>query len=293
MKPIITLFLTALSFFCFGQQKGFDYFGLKNPGDSIHLFAPDFVSLRNSNDVSLAISSKGDEVFFAGGGDWPKCKIMHVKKIDNQWEKPKVASFSVDCYTTEPAFSPDCKYLYYSSSKNSSDITQCCIWRVEKVGNQWGNAQKMIDFEDPNILEFHPSVTKNGTVYFCSWNVRENIGSIYKSQYSNGIYSIPEKVNIPFNTQSSVTNPFIDPDERYIITSANKHEGKKDYDSYISYRGKNSLWLSPINLGKKVNTPEEDNSVDISPDGNFVFIYKQKDVYWTEIKNVIKSTSKK
>jgi len=292
MKQIVTLLFAVLSFSCCGRYGEFDYFGLKSPGSSVQLFAPDIVSLKNSNDVSLAISPKGDEVFFSSGGDWPECKIMHLKKVDGQWGRPELASFSVDCFTTEPAFSPDGRFLYYSASKDSSDITQCCIWRVEKIGDQWENPTKVIDFEDPSVWEFHPSVTKDGTVYFCSWNARKNVGSIYKSTYSNGTYSGPEKVGIPFDAQSSITNPFIDPSGRYIIVSANQYNGKKDYDSYISHRGKDGSWSSPINMGDKVNTPGDDNSVDISPDGKFVFIYRQKDVYWTDSKGIVKNTTK-
>jgi Tol biopolymer transport system component len=288
MKKIITLLLTVLPLLCSGQQKGFDYFGLESPGDSIRLFAPGLVSLENSVDGSLAISPDGDEIFFSGGKQWPESKVMHLEKIGGRWTKPEVASFSVDCYAAEPAFSPDGRYLYYSSSKGSLDISQYCIWRVEKVGNRWGNAIKVIDVGGSDTWEFHPSVTKDGTVYFCCWNSLENVGSIYKSECTDGIYSEPEKVNVPFNAKSSITNPFVDPDGRYIIVAANKYEGKNDYDAYVSYRGNDGSWQTPINLGEKINTPGDDDSVDISPDGDFLFLYRQNDIYWTETKNILK-----
>jgi len=246
MKQIATLISIVLPLLCSGQQKGFDHFGLESPGDSIRLFAPGIVSLENSVDGSLAISPDGDEIFFSGGKQWPESKVMHLDKIDGRWTKPEVASFSVDCYAAEPAFSPDGRYLYYSSSKGSRDISQYCIWRAEKVGN-----------------EFHPSVTKDGTVYFCCWNSLENVGSIYKFECTDGTYSEPEKVNVPFNAKSSVTNPFVDPDGKYMITTANKYGGK-------------------------VNTPGNDDSVDISPDGDFLFLYRQNDIYWTETKKILK-----
>jgi hypothetical protein len=274
---------------CIGQNLKFDYFGIKSPGEKTELFAPDIVSLKDSKEKSLAISPNGDEVFFSGGASWPKCKIMHIKKINNNWTEPQVAGFSMDDYATEPAFSPDGKYLYYSSSKGMQDIKQYSIWRVEKIGNDWGNPKKVIDIVDPKIWEFHPTITKDGTIYFCCWDSLKQVGSIYKSNYSDGVYSEPQKVILPFGIQSSDTDPFIDPDEKYLISSSTGQNSNGGYDVYISYKKKDGSWLSPKNFGNKFNTKGDDDSFDISPDGRFLFIYKQDNVYWTEIKGVFEN----
>ena len=288
MKNIgIMAFLVPFSLMTFAQRFDFDYFGLPSPGDSIKLFAPNMVSLKNVKEKSLAISPAGDEVFFSGGKSWPESKIMHVKKINNRWGEPQVADFNVDCFACEPAFSPDGKYLFFSSSKGMQDIKQYCIWRVEKIGNDWGNPKEVIDIVDPKIWEFHPTITKGGTVYFCYWDSLKQVGNIYKSKYSDGVYSEPEKVILPFNIQSSDTDPFIDPDEKYLITSSTGQNSKGGYDVYISFKKKDSSWLSPITFGDKFNTSGDEDSFDISPDGRFVFIYKQNDIYWTEAKGVI------
>lgn len=268
-----------------GQNNTFDYFGFSSPGEKIELFAPGIISLENFKEYSLAISPLGDEVFFAIG-TWPECKIMHVKKNGRQWTKPEMASFSTDCYAVEPAFSPDGKYLYFSTSKGEKDVKQYCIWRLEKVGNQWEKAKKIIDSKDPDILEFHPSITNNGTVYFCSWDLKTNKGSIYKSEYLNGVYSEPVKEKVPFEGNCSITNPFIDPNGKFIITSTEIENSKSKYDAFISYREEDG-WAKPVNFGPRFNSSEVDDSFDISPDGKFIFFYKQDNVYWTERKGVI------
>lgn len=285
----IAIFFLSFTLMSVGKNLKFDYFGLKSPGEKIELFAPNIVSLKNSKEASLAISPNGDELFFSVGASWPECKIMHVKKMNNKWTEPKVAGFSADCYSTEPAFSPDGKYLYYSSSKGMQNIKQYSIWRVEKIGNEWGNAKKVIDIADPKVWEFHPTITKGGTVYFCYWDSLTQAGSIYKSKYAKGVYSKPEKVILPFAGQVNNTNPFVDPDEKYIIISANGQNSKGGYDVYISYKKKDGSWSSPINFGDKLNTKGDDDSFDISPDGRFLFMYKQDDVYWTETKGVFGS----
>ena len=287
MKTIVinsVFILFALTGVC--QNNTFDYFGLPSPGDKIEPFAPGIVSLPDSNEFSLAISPLGDEVFFARGA-WPEYKIMQIKKIENQWTKPQVASFSADCHAVEPAFSPDGRYLFFSSNKGIKNSKQYRIWRVEKVGDDWENAKKIIDIANPDIWEFHPAITDNGTVYFCYWDSKKEKGSIYKSENLNGNYLAPVKVDIPFEKQSSVTNPFIDPAKKYIITSSATTKSKYGYDAFISYRNGNG-WSEPVNFGNRFNTLENDESFDVSPDGKFLFIYKGNDVYWTETKGIIK-----
>lgn len=286
MKSVfINMALVLSAITVFGQNNTFDYFGFPSPGNKIELFAPGIISLENSKEYSLAISPSGDEVFFAVG-TWPECKIMHVKKNGRHWSGPEIASFSTDCYAVEPAFSPDGKYLYFSSSKGEKDVKQYCIWRLEKVGDQWGKGKKVIDIEDPDILEFHPTITNNGTVYFCSWSLKTNKGSIYKSEHLNGVYSEPVKENVPFDEDCSVTNPFVEPDGKFIITSTEIENSKSKYDVFISYHEEDG-WAKPVSFGERFNSSEVDDSFDVSPDGRFLFIYKQDNVYWTEAKGII------
>ncbi len=285
MKTITFFLLILFVLECTGQNNAFDYFGIHSPGDKIELFAPNIVSLKDSKDYSLAVSPLGDEVFFATG-TWPESKLMHVKKEGNVWTKPEIAAFASGYFAVEPAFSPDGKYLFFSSSKGMEDINQYSIWRVEKVGKNWENATKVIDIAEPEIWEFHPGITNDGTVYFCYWDSKTNKGSIYKSEYSKGNYSEPVKVDLPLTGDCSVTNPFVDRGERFIIISAETENSTSKYDTFISYR-KNTGWSEPVNFGDRFNTPEVDESFDISPDGKFLFIYKQDDIYWTETKGVI------
>ncbi|MDD2305235.1 MAG: hypothetical protein PHP53_11110 [Prolixibacteraceae bacterium] len=292
MKGVVTIaFLLSLSVTTFAQYFDFDYFGLSSPGDSIKLFAPNIVSLKNVKEKSLAISPTGDEVFFSGGKSWPESKIIQVKKINNRWGEPQVADFCMDCFACEPAFSPDGKYLFFSSSKGETDIKQYCIWRMERVGAQWGHPQKIINITDPNIWEFHPTVAKNGSISFCCWDAKTQFGSIYKSEYTDGSYADPVKISLSFDIKSSVTDPFVDPDEKYIITSSTDQNGKGGYDVFISYKKEDNSWSLPVSPGNRFNTSGDEDSFDVSPDGKFVFIYKQDDIYWTEAKGVIEKSS--
>ena len=277
--PVILLFASGIS-----QNRSFDYFGLPSPGDKIAIFAPGIVSMKNANENSLAISPIGDEVFFSGG-DWPKTKIIHIQKIGNRWTAPEIAEFSTTCYATEPAFSPDGKHLYYSSSTGMKEINNYSIWRVKKTARGWSEPFKVIDIEDPTIWEFHPTVT-NDSVYFCKWDSTQKAGAIFKSAYSGDIYSKPEKVAL-FSVPSSDANPFVDPQGNYLITLSRVENSTTGYDVYVSYRKKDASWSEPVRFGNAFNTKADEHSFDVSPDGRFLFLYRQGDIYWTETKGII------
>ena len=79
-------------FVCFSlmscrQHCEFDYFGLPGPGDSIKLFAPDIVSLKDSKEKSLAISPNGDEDSFDISCDGRF--IFIYKQDDVYWTETK------------------------------------------------------------------------------------------------------------------------------------------------------------------------------------------------------------
>jgi len=117
------------------EQKAFDYFEQMPPGDSAKIFAPGIISDTATKESALAISPNGDEVFFVRG-EWPYTKIMYMAKSENRWSLPDTAIFSKDCWATEPAFSPNGQYLYYSTSKGKSDIKYYNLWRVKKNKKQ-------------------------------------------------------------------------------------------------------------------------------------------------------------
>lgn len=286
------LFACLLAFALTGspQDRSFDYFGLAGPGNKIELFAPGIVSMKDLKEFSLAISPNCDEVFFSQGKDWPETRIMHLRKIRGRWTTPKVAEFSTDCYASEPAFSPDGKYLYFSSGKGMKDIKNYSIWRVTKTADSWGDARKVIDIEDPTIWEFHPTVTRD-SLYFCRWDSDHNTGSIYRSRYSGDTYSTPERVPL-FNAQSSDTNPFVDPDGKYLIVTSKPTSDASEYDVYLLRKKEKASWSDPVRFEDVLNTKPGGDSYDVSPDGRFLFIYRDNDVYWTETRGIMNVKSK-
>jgi len=270
------------------SQNLFDYFEQIPPKDSIQIFASGIISQSGTKESGLAISPNGNELFFVRG-EWPQTKIMHMIKFENGWSKPDTAQFSKDCWTTEPAFSSDGKYLYFSTSKGKSDISDYSLWRVERMKEGWSQPVNIIDFPGDSIWEFHPSLTEDGLLCFCYWDAKKNSGDIYFSQCSQKGCVEPKSAGIPINSKYSDIDPFIGKDGSYIIYASNRPNGYGGLDQYITFKSNSGAWTAPKNLGPKFNSKEDNYDMDISPYGKYVFFYLNGDIYW--MKNNIPATS--
>ena len=82
-----------------------------------------------------------------------------------------------------------------------------------------------------------------------------------------------------------------------MIFASERPGGFGGSDLYISYRGAEGTWTKAKNLGEIINTPAEEYSPTISPDGKYLFFtrtvlaepgsgisVKSMDIYWINIK---------
>ncbi|MBN2069141.1 MAG: PD40 domain-containing protein [Opitutales bacterium] len=274
----------------------FDYFGQVPPGNTAQIFAPSIISNNTTKEGALAISPKGDEVFFVRG-QWPNTTIMQMKKSNGEWSTAVTAAFSEDCGATEPAFSPDGRYLYFSSNRGKSEIRDYSIWRVENLGDgMWSRPESLFDIDGGSVWEFHPTLTAQGELFFCYWDAAHQRGDVYVSHEEDGSWSEPLKVEAPVSTDFSEVDPFVDADGRFMLFSSNRPGGLGGEDQYVSVRDADGVWTQPYNLGLTFNTDGDDFDMDLTPDGKYILLYREGDVYWmgcTPLEAIFKSAQAK
>ena len=270
-------FTTAANLFA-QDGKYFDFFS-EEPGNSPTLFAPGIILKPDVKESDLIISPKGDELFYVLG-EWPYTKIMHSEKTEKGWSQPDTATFSIGCYATEPTFSADGQWIYYSSSKGKENISNYNIWRVKKTVHGWTNPESVLNLGDDNIWEFHSSMTRNDELYFCLWDSKTQKGEIYMAQCSTDGCSNAQKVDLSVSTYYGTIDPYIDYDATYMIYATNTPGGLGDFDLYISYQQPDGRWTAPKNLGAPYNTSGPDLDLDISPDGKYIITYSEDGILW-------------
>jgi hypothetical protein len=177
MKPI-PFVLYFLSILCFSQSKS----------NQITPFLESIVSqFPNVRDLAL---TENEAIFSAQSVMGDLSVLVYVKKLNDQWSKPEVLSFSGHYFDIEPFFSEDGLTLYFVSNRpmdsSSNEIKDFDIWYVTRDAKEaeW-SSPKNIGFPiNTKMDEFYPVVTKSKNLYFTLDNPELNQkDDIYVREY--------------------------------------------------------------------------------------------------------------
>ncbi len=263
------------------------YLGQKPPGTTPKVFAPGIVSTKKS-EFNAAFSPNGKDFFFSVNEPSGRETMMFMKCENNQWTPPQSAPFVSNQNDCDPFFSHDGSRLYFISTrtkKNDERSKDWDIWYVERTDSGWSESRNLGPPVNSNHDEYYVSLTREGAIYFAS-NRAGGYGSfdIYRSRFVDGHYLKPENLGASINTKYLEHDPFIAPDESYIIfTSVNRPGGFGTGDLYISFRRKEGTWTEAKNLGKAFNTSGYDFCPMASPDGKYFFFTRKGDIYWVSM----------
>ena len=266
------------------------YLGQIPPGDSAVVFAPGSISLNNRRETKIVFSPDNMECLIAIGQS-NTFKILYADFYSGYWKTPVPASFISNPRPIEPFYSPDSTHVFITSYAD--------IYSSERLNQTWTTPALLGQPISTGVEEYHPTTARNGTLYFCS--MRENPAfSIYRSARENGNYSaiekLPDVINRNDTGSDGAYDPFIAPDESYIIFSSIRTGGYGQADQYISYK-KNGNWTHPKNLGPTINTSAIEYGSYVSPDGKYYFFSRPAgwgpiaaaDIYWVKIDSLIDS----
>ena len=127
---------------------------------------------------------------------------------------------------------------------------------------------------------FHTS----GTLYFGGrLKLADSVGKsdLYSVNLGKGeIKTIPKVCS-----KTDDWDPFVAPDESFLLWASDRPGGYGGMDLYISFRSElNQEWGPPINLGNNINTENYEVAPRLSPDGKFLFFDRPmqgtQDIYW-------------
>jgi hypothetical protein len=280
---LLILFLLSLNTgFSYTPLPDSIYWGQTPPGDSAKIFAPGLISLSNRRETKLVFSPGGMECLI-GIGSNGTYTILYSNHYSGYWTTPVPASFINISRPIEPFFSPDSLHIFFTSL---SDIYECT-----RENQTWSAPVKLPSPVNTSSYEYHPTVTLDGTLYFCSMHENAS-GYIYRSKFVNGSYSAVEKLSSVINKHidgqvDGAYDPFISSDESYIIFTSIRPGGYGQEDQYISYN-RNGKWTNPKNIGPLINTSAIEYGSYISPDGKYYFFSRPAgwdpnlaaDIYW-------------
>lgn len=135
--------------------------------------------------------------------------------------------------------------------------------------------------------ENYPAVTRDGTIYYMSRR-EQGVGGtdVFRSRNIDGRYAAAENVGAPVNTEGGDPDPFVAPDESYLIVCRKKEPGFGEFDLYISFRKPDGSWMEPVNMGEKVNSSGFEIRPYVTPAGIYLFFTSSRNgrngIYWVD-----------
>ncbi len=222
-----------------------------------------FVSKYNSNEWSLAtpiveintlknegaqsLSANGKILFFTAcnrSGGFGSCDIYYSEKNGGKWSSPQNVGSPVNTksWETQPSFSPDNKYLYFSSNRSGGKGGKD-IWRAEFLGFSGGKIK---------------------------WGEPENLGD-------------------SINSKGNEISPFIHANNENFYFASDYHIGMGGFDLFSSKQKTDETFSEAKNMGFPINTPENEQGLNISADGTTAFFSSERvadnglDIYTFEL----------
>ncbi len=117
-------------------------------------------------------------------------------------------------------------------------------------------------------------------------------GDIYLSIFENDHWKKPVKLDKPINSRFIETHATLSADQQYIYFTSDRRGGFGGLDIYVSKRLADNSWAQPVNLGSKINTPFNEETPYIHPNGKKLYFCSQGhktiggfDVFKSEFKN--------
>ncbi len=240
------------------------FFGLQ-PEATAQILGPEIIS-TSMVEYNGTFSPDGKHFIYTAEVNNKGHLVSMKMKENGTWAEPEIAEFSGLHSEYDPLFSPNGNQLLFSSERSIDEESEpglTNIWLQNKTESGWSSPSPV------NLTgngDFYSSMTNDGIIYFNVWNK----GKIYRALPTDTGY-IVEKLPKIINSRSDVGDPFIAPDESYLIFRAYYNEGFGRGDLYISFRF-NNTWTNPENLGEPINSNAHEICPTVSSDGK-IFLF--------------------
>ncbi|MEP6622075.1 MAG: hypothetical protein ABJE47_22320 [bacterium] len=273
--------LVALAAIAGAQHQSCRAQGTTGPTTGPRLFAPGVIS-GAADELSPAFSPDGRSVYFTRGNP-SASTIMTSTLVDGHWSVPEIAAFSGKWNDFEASMAPDGSFLVFASNRPSVGTSAAIdgvfngksfpglggnLWRVDRLGNGWGEPTRLPETINVSNAVFSPSISADGSIYFMRPDDKTGNFHLYRSQRQAGAYLAATAVGVGDSTTEDV-DAAVAPDESFMVYSSN-HPGKGPKRLHIVF-GTRGVWGTPVDLGDDVNEAGSNIEARLSPDHRLLY----------------------
>ncbi|MBN2485048.1 MAG: PD40 domain-containing protein [Bacteroidales bacterium] len=182
-----------------------------------------------------------------------------------------------------PVFSGDMRTMAYTSFLDPKDK----VFFSEMVNGVWSKPTDITAQTGSGGDCFTAALSFDGNeLYLINYDPFDS--DIFVSKKSKGKWTKMEAVDKKrINSKYIENGVSVSADGNTMFFSSNRPGGYGGFDIYISQK-QGETWLKPVNLGKTINTPDNEENPVLSPDGNKLFFASNghstiggMDIFWS------------
>jgi hypothetical protein len=264
---IVLSIVCVLPGFTFGQSAPGLPPDIVDSNAKVTPFAPGIISTRY-DEGATSFSPDGQTVYFTMGSVYST--ICFSNNVKGKWARPQVVSFSGRWNDMDAFISPDGKRIYFSSYRpvpgaGANTVNQYAdLWYVDNKGNgNWSEAHHLDTAINTGAgNDYAPSVSSDGTLYWCSPNRAGNKGMQgYYATWSGDHFDQPKLLSIA--GVSHIQDPFIAPNGKYLVFLNGR-------ELFVSMREPNG-WSAAKKIGPPVSLGDYIGAPYVSADGETLY----------------------
>ena len=146
------------------------------------------------------------------------------------------------------------------------------IYMSVRKETEWTKAQKLdkkINKKNHNNAALDVSGSGNRLYIYRGY---KDAGDIYESKLKEGVWTTPKELTNQLNTKYRETTISISPDQKtFFLVSSNPKVSLGGRDIFVATKNPQGKWNKPVNMGSTINTPYDEECVNLSPDGNTLY----------------------
>jgi len=176
--------------------------------------------------------------------------------------------------STRPLTNPDgTVQTRQAEAQTNEDI----YYSIKMPSGKWS---KLIYFQHNTLKdEFPASLSIDGKMLILSRKMSDNY-DLYYSLFEDGKWNDPVPMGGSINSSADETEASLSKDGNTLYFSSNRSGGFGQFDIYVTQKPENGKWGKPVNLGKEINTADNEVSPYIHPEG--LVLYFSSDGYIEE-----------
>jgi len=174
-----------------------------------------------------------------------------------------------------PVYFPEKNILIFTSRRYNANSTRYDdgqydedIYYSDWVNGAWSSPKLLTEFSGPDN-EATASILpeKNELLIYKD----DDDGSIYISHFKDNQWSKPEKLPRPINTRHRETHASLTADGNQIFFTSDRPGGYGGLDIWTAVKLSDGSWSKPVNLGDAINSSGDEESPNISEDGQILY----------------------